>query len=68
MEERKIGGRPTNTKIKFILRGIMQEIGVADVNLAKVKFIEATGKPANYHTIKKYLDQLADEDFYVFRW
>ena len=63
MEKRKIGGRPPNTKIKFILRGIMQKIGVADVNLAKVKYTEATGKLANYHTIKKYLDQLADEDF-----
>lgn len=63
MEERNVGGRPPNTKIKFILREIMQEIGVADVNLAKVKFTEVTGKSANYHTIKKYLDQLVDEDF-----
>ena len=63
MEERKIGGRPPNTKIKVILRRIMQEIEVADVNLAKVRFTEATGQSANYHTIKKYLDQLVDVDF-----
>jgi len=63
MEEIKVGGRPPNTKIKFVLRRVMQEIGVADVNLARRRFTEATGQPANYHTIKKYLDQLVDEDF-----
>ena len=41
----------------------MKELGVADVHLAQRQFTEATGQPANYHTIKKYLDQLADEDF-----
>ena len=41
----------------------MKETGVADVNLVKIRFTEVTGQPANYHTIKKYLDQLVDEDF-----
>ena len=63
MEERKVGGRPPKIKVKLFLRGIMKELGVADVNLARRRFTEATGQPANYHTIKKYLDQLVDEDF-----
>ncbi len=63
MDQRKVGGRPPKIKVKLILRGIMKELGVADVNLARRRFTEATGQPANYHTIKKYLDQLVDEDF-----
>ena len=63
MVEIKTGGRPPNTKIKFILRGIMQEIGVADVNFAQKRFTKTTGLPANHHTIKKYLDQLVYEGF-----
>jgi len=63
MTNKKVGGRPPNIKIKFILREIMQEIKIADVNLARKRFTEATGQIANYHTIKKYLDQLVDEDF-----
>ena len=41
----------------------MQEINVADVNLACKHYMETTGQSANYHTIKKYLDQLVDENF-----
>ena len=41
----------------------MKDLGVADVNLARRRFTEATGQPANYHTIRKYLDQLVNEDF-----
>ena len=63
MEQKNPGGRPSNRKVKLILRSIMKEMGVADVNLVKIRFTEATGQPANYHTIKKYLDQLVDEDF-----
>jgi len=63
MEERKTGGRPPKIKVKLFLRGIMKELVVADVNLAQRRFTEATGQPANYHTIRKYLDQLVDEDF-----
>ncbi len=63
MEERKVGGRPRKIKVKLILRGILKEMGVADVNLARRRFTEATGQAANYHTIRKYLDQLVDEDF-----
>ena len=63
MEKINRGGRPPNIKIKLILRNIMKEIGVADVHLAARRFTETTGEPANYHTIKKYLDQLVDEDF-----
>ena len=63
MNQRKVGGRPPKIKVKLILRGIMKELGVADANLARKRFTEATGQPANYHTIRKYLDQLVEEDF-----
>jgi hypothetical protein len=63
MEEKKTGGRPPNTKIKLILKRIMKEIGVADVNLVRKQFTELTKLSANYHTIKKYLDQLVDDDY-----
>ena len=63
MEDKNSGGRPSHIKVKLILKGIMKEIGAADVNLAKKRFTATTGMSANYHTIKKYLDQLVDEDF-----
>jgi len=63
MEDKNSGGRPSNIKVKFILKSIMKEVGAADVNLAKKRFTATTGQSANYHTIKKYLDQLVDEDF-----
>jgi hypothetical protein len=63
MGDKNKGGRPPNLRTKFILKGAMKELGVADVNLVKNKFIATTGKAANYHTIKKYLDQLVSEDF-----
>ena len=63
MEDKNVGGRPPNIKVKVMLRGILKELSVADVDLARKRFTELTGKPANYHTIKKYLDQLVEEDY-----
>ena len=63
MEKNSVGGRPPNIKVKFILKKIMKEVDVADVNLVRKQFTEITGKSSNYHTIKKYLDHLVDEDF-----
>ena len=62
MGDKNKGGRPPNLRTKLMLKGVMKELGVADVNLVKKKFIETTGKAANYHTIKKYLDRLVSED------
>lgn len=63
MEEKNTGGRPSNARVKLILKNVMKELGVADVNLARTRYTAFTGQNANYHTIKKYLDQLVDEDF-----
>lgn len=62
-EEKHKGGRPPKTQVKQELRGIMKEVKIADVNLVKNMYIKQTGQKANYHTIKKYLDVLKEEDF-----
>ena len=63
MEGKSAGGRPPHLKVKLILKRIMKELGAADVNLVKNRYVETTGQSANYHTIKKYLDQLVDQDY-----
>ncbi|OVE80504.1 hypothetical protein BVY01_00195 [bacterium I07] len=63
METRHVGGRPQLNQVKLVLRRLMKEIQIADVSLAKKRFIETTGQAANYHTIKKYLDELVADDF-----
>ncbi|OVE80053.1 hypothetical protein BVY01_00995 [bacterium I07] len=63
MTEINKGGRPPKTRIKLILRGIMKNLKLADVNLVVKTFTQITDMPTNYHTIKKYLDQLVEEDY-----
>ena len=56
------GGRPPHQHLKLVLHDIMHHLRIADVHLVKQTYIQQTGREANYHTIKKYLDILVKDD------
>ena len=39
----------------------MRTLKMADVNLVKKAYIQKTGQNANYHTIKKYMEELVSD-------
>ena len=56
------GGRPPHQHLKLVLHDIMHHLRIADVHLVLQTYTQQTGRKANYHTIKKYLDILVKDD------